>query len=157
SGRAKVKVERDGEGGRSFVDLLRLAYRDRGTFAGKVPSVAHLQMRHVPAVLPLLEELLQVSARRLLQRPAEIARLDAFPLVVAQVLRHAAPEYLLAQLVAQHVQDPGALVVNLAAGEPIDLLCILKTEVDHRFAGFARIERGDPASRLPHFASKAMR
>src|SRR5262249_59852633 len=116
-----------------------VAAAEAGRLGGQAPAVPHSQARPARPEAPRLEELLQAPPRGLFQGPPQVARLDALPAVVVEVLRHGPPEHRFSQLVPQHLQDPGALVVDLAAVEAKDFFRVREVAVDHRLA---RLPRG---------------
>src|SRR5262249_48589546 len=78
-----------------------------------VPGKFHLILGMAALVDPLLEEGLQVAASSDFDGPFEIDRLHHLMTISRDILCHTAPEVMIAQQVAQHVQDQRALLVQV--------------------------------------------
>src|SRR5262249_30320188 len=88
---------------------LLLLHRDRGELVLGIPADADVELRVSGAIdHPLAEEPVEVLAGRLLDGAREIARLDDAVAVLAEVMREALPERVVAEDLAQHVEDAAA-------------------------------------------------
>ena len=72
-----------------------------------VPRLCHFKFREARPEYPLAEEPIEALSRRILERKAELISLCGGKLVFCQVVVNAAPEGLIAQKTAQHVEHPG--------------------------------------------------
>ena len=107
-----VEDERESEARRVLVDLLGLLDADVQHAAFVLDL--HLEIGMAGPVDPLLEELLEPSARDFFERAHQIACLDDRPGMLLQVRADRAPEHFVAERGAQHVQDEPTFLVEVA-------------------------------------------
>ena len=108
---------------RVVLGRLRLLDGELRLLRGIVPLEGDGELGMAGAVDPLVEEGVQVAARRLLDGALEVRRGDVAALVLRDVVPDRLPEERIAQLEAEHVQHPGALLVELPV-EEVDRLVV---------------------------------
>ncbi len=95
-----------------------------GDLVRLVPAPRRLELGMPGPEDPLVEEPVDPAARDLLDRAAQVVGHDALALVRAAVVPDRLPEEFLAELGAQHVEHPAALLVEVAV-EDVDRLVVV--------------------------------
>src|SRR6185436_4405943 len=136
---AEDHFERKNKGGRGSIGLLGLSNDDGGMALLRVPGVIDLKAWNSVAINPLLEELLEVEPGSALERMTQVGGFNTLAGVFEKIAFDSAPKIRFTQLHSEHVQDPCALDVDLAAVEGVYVLYIIKIAPDHGQTSFGRI------------------
>src|SRR5579872_210595 len=126
SGNSKRQVNGRHKARRESIHLLCLANLDLCHVMLTIPRVTHLKGWIATLIDPLLEELRQAAARRLLKCAFQVCRYHFAGAIAFKIRLDAAPECRLAKLVTQHVQYPATLLIHVPVKK---LLAILVKDI----------------------------
>ena len=95
------------------LDLLRLLYGESDLVFFSVIRVGDVEFRSAGAVDPLLEEAVDVDVRGFFDGFDKIGCDDVFAAIDFEIVLDAAPEGVVAELMAEHVENPAAFAVSV--------------------------------------------